>query len=62
MNQKNIEKILEQAVRNGEAMLIEGGSTRIGFTQREAKTMAQVIYDDLVSEGVLKESSKELAK
>lgn len=53
MTRNQIEKILEQAIRNGEGMLIEGGSVRIGFTDQEVKTMAQVVYDDLVGAEII---------
>lgn len=62
MTKNQIETILEQAIRNGEGMLIEGGSLRIGFSDREVKTMAQVIYDDLAAAGLLEGARKAIAK
>lgn len=62
MTRKQTEKILEQAIRNGEEMLVEGGSARIGFTDREVKTMAQVVYDDLADAGLLERAHKAIAK
>ena len=56
--QLKIEKIIKQAVINGEAMLVEQGCPRIGFTDGELRVMSQVIYDDLVQEGLLDASKR----
>lgn len=52
MKRKDVVKIIDQGIANAEALLIEGGSVRIGLTDKERKVMSHVILEDLEERGL----------
>ncbi len=53
MTKNNIIQTIKTAIRNAEGCIIEGGTNTVRFSDVDLNTAAEVIYDDLVTAGIM---------